>query len=141
MGFDCRSQCRFTLSNTHHQRRHKLKFHSCLIRQAQRAGGATNVKLQAWSRIKCSGVRIRLRFLRTDNCSRAKREGLTPEPLPGFTHDISGQAQPSRGPRLTWNGADLCVNRPEIGYKKEAADAWAGQVIVDSRQWEVNSAI
>ena len=44
-GFDCRSQCRFTLSNTHHQRRHKLKFHSCLIRQAQRAGGLADVKL------------------------------------------------------------------------------------------------
>ena len=49
MGFDCRSQCRFTLSNTHHQQRHKLKFHSCLIRQAQRAGGLADVKLSLWS--------------------------------------------------------------------------------------------
>ncbi len=41
-----------------------------------------------------------MRFLRTDNCSRAKREGLTTrhlKPLPSFTHDISGKRSAAGG--------------------------------------------
>ncbi len=59
--------------------------------------------MNCWSRIKCSGVRIRLRFLRTDNCSRAKREGLTPETFPWFHPRYIRLTAGQPGALLTYN--------------------------------------
>ena len=97
MGFDCRSQCRFTLSNTHHQRRHKLKFHSCLIRQAQRAGGLADLKLSLQSG-RAGGSSLPSRAeLHRGLVARSVRSGKSADV--SFTLDISGKRQRGRGPR------------------------------------------